>query len=169
MAGLSTRSRRSQITNEDIEIEIIKHPFDKDEPKGKFRNSRISRVSAVSVSPAENSGNASNELTTTEVESSVTAPLSSEEISSNTSQSGISEKSASEISELSDDANSKKTKDELIRTAHDLDAQLQELIKMCVKNRVFMDYIIDLFAFVDIRMKKSCSLTNPFIFLKMVN
>lgn len=132
MAGLSTRSRRSQITNDDIEIEIIQQQIVKDDSKGKSRNSRISRVSTIPVSPVENSGNTSNELTTTEVESSVTAPLSSEEISSNTSQSEISENSSSEISETSDDANSKKTKDELVRTAHDLDAQLQELIKMCV-------------------------------------
>lgn len=129
MAGLSTRSRRSQITHDDIEIEIIQH---KDEPKGKSRNSRTYRVSTVPASPIVNSGSSSNELTTTEVESSATVHPSSEEISSNTSQSGTSEKSSSEISETSDDTNSKKTKDELIRTAHDLDAQLQELIKMCV-------------------------------------
>ena len=125
MAGFSRRTRRTQGSNPTETSEL-------DNNKDlKSRNNRTSHVLTVPISPVESS---SSELSTIEADSSaVTQPSTTEEVSSNTSESGstaaISEKSSSETSVTSDET-LKKTKDELIKTAHDLDSQLQELVKM---------------------------------------
>lgn len=126
MAGLSTRSRRNTTSNpveEASPAEIVKDG-------SKSRNSRSGKVLVVPASPVESNSLSKSviiEVSAVEVDSSTAAPSTTEEVSSNTSESGSGTTSATSVTS---DETLSKTKDELIRTAQDLDGQLQELIKM---------------------------------------
>jgi hypothetical protein len=132
MAGISRRSRRTASSGNPTEEEVAENNNDV-----KSRITRTSRVLTEPSSPIEmdTTGASTNgETSAIEADSSaVTQPSTNEEVSSNTSESGStatsSQKSTSQTSVTSDE-NLLKTKDELIRIAHDLDSQLQELIKM---------------------------------------
>jgi hypothetical protein len=131
MAGISRRSRRTASSGNPTEEEVAENNNDV--------KSRITRTSRVTepTSPIEmdTTGASTNgETSAIEADSSaVTQPSTNEEVSSNTSESG-STATSSQIStsqtSVTSDENLLKTKDELIRIAHDLDSQLQELIKM---------------------------------------
>lgn len=134
MAGLSTRSRRNTQSNP---VEEANSPeVAKDEStNSKSRSSRLAKVLVVPASPVENisvvSTSVAGEQSAVEVDSSNAVPSTTEEVSCNTSESGsgTSNNTTSAASVTSAETLSK-TKDELIRTAQYLDAQLQELIKM---------------------------------------
>lgn len=134
MAGISRRTRRTATSSNPTEEEVVENNKDV-----KSKSTRTARALTVLTSPVEmdTTGASTNgELSAIEAESSAaTQPSATEEVSSNTSESGStaasSEKSTSETSVTSDET-LQKTKDELIRTARDLDSQLQELIKMYI-------------------------------------
>lgn len=133
MAGLSTRSRRNTQSNP-VEEASPPETVKDDSTGSKSRSSRSAKVLVVPVAAVENdsvSTSVASEQSAVEVDSSTAVLSTTEDISSNTSESGsgTSNKTTSASSVTSDET-LHKTKDELIRTAQDLDAQLQELIKM---------------------------------------
>ena len=134
MAG--TRSRKTQASSSpESTIEPSdSHHNNRGDSKGRY--SRNSRIPSINTPEDESSTKTSSviEKSSTEIDSlSANAnPTASEELSSNTSDpgsAGTSEKSSSETSVTSDET-LRKTKEELIHIAHDLDAQMQDLIKM---------------------------------------